>query len=84
MADDSLDRQTIVTLKTLNTIKDLITLMEAVLDNPSETQKKILKRKLKIVSDRLPKLGGDIRTIVGRKETALLNLGNLKDESIIF
>ena len=78
-----LERDTIVLLKVLDSVKDLMALIESVIDEPSPVQRKILKRKLKIMGDRLPKLGGDIKPVVKRKETKQLNFNNLKEKTKI-
>lgn len=79
--EDSIDRQTLVLLKLLDAMKDMVTLAEAIIDEPDEVQKRILRRKLKILSERLPKTSGEIKTIVKRKETKQLNFSNLTEKT---
>ena len=81
--EKAITRDTIILLKVLDAVKDLIAITEAVLDNPSLPQRRILKRKLKIVKERLPQTAGEIKTVVKRKETKQLNFSNLKDESMV-
>lgn len=82
MAEEKyIERETVVLLKLLEAMKDLMAVTESVLEEPSSSQKKILKRKLDIIRTRLPKAAGEIRVVTKRKETKVLSLGNIKEKT---
>ncbi len=83
MEEKIIDRETIVLLKTLDSVKDLIAIFESVLDRPSEAQIRIMKRKLSIIKNKLPKTSNEIKVIAKRKDTKLLTFEDLDQKTII-
>ncbi len=65
-------KETQLVAKLVETIKDLLVITQEMLDNPSNSQKQTLKRKLKIVSRRFPKLSEEIKASNRRPDTQIL------------
>jgi len=71
---DKLTHDKILTLKMLATITELADMIGILLENPSEGQKLLLKRKLAIIQKRLPRYASDIKAVVNRRDLTVLNL----------
>lgn len=67
----TISRSTAIALKTLDAVKDLVAICEQALDNPSEFQKQLIKRKLKTISSNLPQVS---RKLVDTAEKKLKHL----------
>ena len=74
-----ISKETILLLKTLESIKDFVVLFHEILDDPSPSQKRVLQRKLKVMEKRLPRLSEDIKKINRKPETKLVTLDSLSE-----
>jgi hypothetical protein len=79
--EKTIDKETIILLKVLDAIKDLMAITESVLDDPTPPRKRILKRKLSIMKERLPRTAGEVKTVVKRKDNKQLNFSNIKERT---
>jgi len=73
------DRQTILLCKAIEAVNDLAFILEETLNKPSPGHRCHLRRKLKIIQRRLPRLNGEIKTYTHRRDLKVVTFKNLQE-----
>lgn len=72
-------RETMLTMRLMESVKDITALLNEILDDPSNSQKAILKRKIKIIEKRLPRMSEEVKVANKKPDPKLITFDSLSD-----